>query len=275
MQYAVSWRFLVSDELWSEVELLLPRSGRRRGRPRMDDRQAFCAIFYVLRTGIQWKALPRCLGAPSTVHDRFQQWAKAGVFELLWRSGLLWFDQHKGLCWSFLALDGALTKAPLGGEATGQNPVDRAKSGTKRSLLVEGNGLPVSVVVEGANVHDVVLAEDTLDGVPVKRPKPDAGSTYDFEADKGYDCLEVRFLAAYYGYIARIPHNRRNAKQSKEEQAQLSAYRSRRWMVERTHSWLNRFRRLLVRWEKKKANYLAMLHLACAYITYHAGGLFG
>ncbi len=132
LQFAIDWRFLVSDELWAEVELLLPRHRRRFGRPRMDDRKAFSAIFYVLRTGIQWKALPRSLGAVSTVHDRFQQWAKAGVFERLWRSGLLWFDEHKGLCWSFQALDGAITKAPLGGEATGQNPVDKAKKGTKR-----------------------------------------------------------------------------------------------------------------------------------------------
>jgi putative transposase len=86
--------------------------------------------------------------------------------------------------------------------------------------------------------------------------------------------LEVRFLAAYYGYVAHIPRNKRNSKKVKE-QNQLPTYRSRRWMVERTHSWLNRFRRLLIRWEKKKANYLAMLHLACAYITYHAGGFFG
>jgi len=191
----------------------LPRPRRRFGRPRMDDRKAFCAIFYVLRTGIQWKALPRCFGASSTVHDRFQQWAKAGVFEKLWRSGLLWFDEQKGLCWAYQALDGAITKAPLGGEATGINPVDRAKRGTKRSLLVEGNGVPVSLVVDGSNVHDVAIAEDTFDGVAVKRPKPDAGSMWYFEADKGYDSLEVRYLAAYYGYAAHIPRNRRRSKQ--------------------------------------------------------------
>lgn len=133
LQFAINWRFLVSDKLWEEVELLLPpkRVGKP-GRPRMDDRQAFCAIFYVLRTGIQWKALPKSLGAASTVHDRFQQWVRAGVFERLWQSGLLWFDEQKGLCWSFQALDGAITKAPLGGEATGLNPVDKFKSGTKR-----------------------------------------------------------------------------------------------------------------------------------------------
>jgi len=91
----------------------------------------FALFFYVLRTGIQWKALPKSLGAPSTVHDRFQQWTKAGVFETLWRSGLFWFDEQKGLCWCTQALDGAVTKAPLGGEATGHNRVDKFKTGHK------------------------------------------------------------------------------------------------------------------------------------------------
>ncbi len=240
----------------------------------MDDRKTFCAIFYVLRTGIQWKALPKSLGAASTVHDRFQQWVRAGVFLKLWRSALLWFDEQKGLCWDYQALDGAITKAPLGGEATGINPTDRAKRGTKRSLLVEGNDVPVGLEVDGANVHDVALAEDTLNGVVAKRPKREAFELWHFEADKGYDCLEVRYLATYYGYLAHIPRNKRNTKVIKE-QNQIPAYRSTRWIVERTHPWLNRFRRLLIRWEKKKQNYLAMLHLACAYIAYHAGGLFG
>ena len=84
----------------------------------------------------------------------------------------------------------------------------------------------------------------------------------------------MRYLAAFYGYVAHIPRNRRNAKYVKE-QNQLPAYRSKRWMGERTHSWLNRFRRLLIRWAKKKANYIAMLQLACAYIAYNAKGLFG
>jgi len=107
-----------------------------------------------------------------------------------------------------------------------------------------------------------------------KRSKRAVGSVWRFEADKGYDCLEVRYLAAYYGYIVHIPRSKRNSKKVKE-QTQLPTYRSKRWIVERTHSWLNHFRLLLFCWEKKKANYIAMLQLACAYIAYNAGGLFG
>ncbi len=126
-------RFLPTPELWAAVEPLLPEPPGG-GRPREPDHQMFAAIFYVLTTGIQWKALPRCLGAPSTVHDRFQEWAEAGVFERLWATGLLEFDASVGLDWTWQALDGAMTKAPLGGAATGPNPTDRGKSGTKRHL---------------------------------------------------------------------------------------------------------------------------------------------
>jgi transposase len=88
----------------------------------MDDRQALDAIFYVLRTGCQWKALPRSLGAGSTVHDRFQEWQQAGVFEKLWKAGLLQYDLAVGIDWEWQAMDGAMTKAPLGGKRNGSQP---------------------------------------------------------------------------------------------------------------------------------------------------------
>ena len=74
------------------------------------------AIFYLLRTGCQWNALPRSLGAPSTVHDRFQEWQQAGLFAALWRAGLLEYDGSQGLDWEWQAMDGVMTKAPLGGK---------------------------------------------------------------------------------------------------------------------------------------------------------------
>ncbi len=82
----------------------------------MDNRQAMSAIFYVLRTGCQWKALPGSLGKASTVHDRFQEWRDAGVFERLWKEGVLRYGQAKGLDWEWQAMDGVMTKAPFGGK---------------------------------------------------------------------------------------------------------------------------------------------------------------
>lgn len=112
----VNPRFALPDELWEVIEPLLPpqQPKPKGGRPRMSDRKAMTAILYVLRTGIQWKALPRSLGAASTVHDRFQEWQRAGVFRRMWEAGLRAYDEAKGIDWSWQAMDGAMTKAPLG-----------------------------------------------------------------------------------------------------------------------------------------------------------------
>ncbi len=115
---AVGEQWRVPEELWERIEPLLPkeRPHPKGGRPWMPARKAMDAIFYVLRTGCQWKALPRSVGAGSTVHDRFQAWREAGVFRKLWQAGLIEFDAKVGIDWEWQAMDGAMTKAPLGGE---------------------------------------------------------------------------------------------------------------------------------------------------------------
>ena len=114
----VAPEYQIPDVLWERIRPLLPmpKPKKKAGRPRMDDRRAMTAIFYVARTGCQWKALPRSLGASSTVHDRFQEWCEAGVFERMWQAGLLEYDEKIGIEWEWQAMDGAMTKAPLGGK---------------------------------------------------------------------------------------------------------------------------------------------------------------
>lgn len=219
----------------------------------------FAAVYYVLVTGIQWKALPRCLGAASTVHDRFREWTEAGVFAELWATGLVEFDASVGLDWTWQSLDGCMTKAPLGGAATGPNPTDRGKQGTKRHLLTEGHGLPIGLVVTGANRNDMTQVEAVLDSRPV----------VSFEAeqhvcgDKGYDYDGVRSALSASGFVTHIL-----SRGDEKLALKMPGYRARRWVVEAAHSWLNRFRRLLIRWEKKAENYAALLHLACAVIVW-------
>jgi len=110
--------YQIPDVLWDRITPLLPlrKKKKRAGRPRMDDRRAMSAIFYVLRTGCQWNALPRSLGASSTVHDRFQEWRKADVFKRMWIDGLSVYDKKTGIDWKWQAMDGTITKAPLGGK---------------------------------------------------------------------------------------------------------------------------------------------------------------
>jgi transposase len=143
------------------------------GRPRVPDCPCADAIFYVLRTGCQWQALDQTELIPhSTAHDRYQEWVQADVFRTLWQAGVEQFDELKGIDWSFASMDGAMTKAPLGGEKTGPNPTDRGKAGVKRSLLTAGQGVPIGLVVAGANRTDMKLVRDTLAGIVVKRPEP-------------------------------------------------------------------------------------------------------
>lgn len=159
----------------------------------------------------------------------------------------------------------------MGGKATGPSPVDRSKTGTKRSLLTDGRGVPIALAVAGANRHDMKLVKGTLDSMPVKRPSP-RKVRQNICMDKGYDFDEVRELVRRRGYIAHIP---RRGKKPEQRIPRKLRRKARRWVVERAHSWMNRFRRILIRWEKKAGNYAAMLYLACAWIAFSQGGVFG
>jgi putative transposase len=125
------WR--MPDWLWERIEPLLPeRPPHPLGchNPCVPDRDAMDAILLVLRTGMQWNALDLTGPASSSSsHRRFQEWRAAGVFHEIWRQGLLEYDEQVGIDWDWLAADGAMTKAPLGGAKTGPNPTDRAKKG--------------------------------------------------------------------------------------------------------------------------------------------------
>lgn len=116
--FDIAKKYQISDELWERLKLLLPlpKEKKKDGRPRINDRKVMNAIFYALRTGCQWNAIPRTLGASSTVHDRFQEWMKDGFFERFWKAGLVEYDEIKGIDWEWQAIDGAMTKAPLGGK---------------------------------------------------------------------------------------------------------------------------------------------------------------
>ena len=129
--------------------------------------------------------------------------------------------------------------------------------------------MPIGLAVDGANRNDFKMARATIKSIPIKRPRPTRRRRQGLCLDKGYDYDEVRGLAKAFGYTAHIRARGEEARKIKHE----VGFKARRWVVERTHSWMNRFRRILTRWEKKLENYLGFLHLACALITYKAAGL--
>ena len=157
----------------------------------------------------------------------------------------------------------------MGEKSTGPNPTDRGKGGTKRSLLTDGNGIPLGLAIDGANRNDFKMARETIEAIVIERPQPTEEEPQGMCLDKGYDYDEIRLLVTEFGFTAHIRARGEEAQAIKHE----AGYKARRWVVERTHSWMNRFRRLLVRWEKKPQNYIAMLHIACAYITFKQAGI--
>jgi transposase len=138
-------------------------------------------------------------------------------------------------------------------------------------VLTEGAGVPIGVTIDGANRHDMRMVEATVDSIAVQRPKPTKKKPQGLCLDKGYDYDDVRDLAQEFGYTLHLRTRGEEAQAIKRE----AGFKARRWVVERTHSWMNRFRRILIRWEKKAANYLALLHLVCGLITYRCAGLLG
>ena len=216
-----SWE--LSDSLWERIEPMLPKPksrfrgrGRARrnigGRPASEPRTIMTGILYIMRTGCQWNALPRVYGSGKTAHRYFQRWVRAGVFKRLWQAGLGDYDDLKGIDWQWQAADGAMTKAPLGGEKTGKNPTDRGKTGTKRSLLVDAQGVPLGIVLSGANTPDGRLLEPTLQAVPIERPDPET-TVQHLCLDKGYVGEPCAKVAKSEGYTLHVP-DKANAKKN-------------------------------------------------------------
>lgn len=150
------------------------------------------------------------------------------------------------------------------GDQVGPNPTDRGKPGAKRSLLVEADGGPLAIVVAPANVPDAKLLAETLDAVIVDRPAPAPAAPQHLCLDKGYDNPRGETAARDAQYA---PHIRRIGEEKLDRRGR-KRYPARRWVVERTFSWLSKCRGILVRYEKKARNYLGVLKLACALLWY-------
>ena len=152
---------------------------------------------------------------------------------------------------------------------TGRNPTDRGKRGTKRNVLTDQRGIPLSLVITAANTHDMKSAAKILDNIVIvrrRRPAP-TKILQNLCLDKGYDSQEIEYEAVKRGYVPHIRHRGEESLLAITEKYN-NHHPARRWVVERTNSWHNRFRKLLIRCEKKSENYLKLVHLSCCMIIY-------
>jgi putative transposase len=263
--------FRVPRAVWRRLRRILPKVPERSGpgRKRTDNRRVINGIWYVLWTGCQWKAVHRdWFGVCSTtLHQRFQEWQRSGVFERLMRELVTFYDTQRGIAWTWQAIDSKSCPAPLGGADTGKSPVDRAKRGSKIHILVDQRGAPLAVYVTGANRHDKWLVDEVVFSIVVPRPDGDELEQH-MCLDKGYDYADVHQFIELERYVAHIKHRRRRGEPVLEAcpvpgETQFPA---RRWVVERTPGWFAKRRSLRVRWCKKAENWLALIQFAAAHI---------
>lgn len=266
MSYTTLWE--VPDGLWERIERVLPRAKKkgRIGRPALPNRQVVNGILFVLRSGCQWKGLKKeWFGASSSLHQRFQEWNESDVWKKIYRLVVKDYQKKRRIRWKWQAVDRKMVPAPLGGDLTGPNPTDRAKSGSKRHIWVDQRGAPLSIQVTGANVHDVTEIMNLLNRPIVRRPK----TKYQVQhlcADKAYDSEDVR---AKLRKRKITPHIRKREYDSNPPPPlESKKHPVRRWVVERTLSWQNDFRSLRIRWTKKSSNWLALIYFACTLILW-------
>jgi putative transposase len=259
----------VPSKLWRKIKKYLPKGEQvGPGRPRIENRPVLDGIWYVLWTGCQWKSIMRSwFGvSSSTLHERFQAWGKLGVFEEMLQGMLRLYQRTRRIRWTWQAVDSRACPAPLGGKDTGKNPTDRAKLGGKIHIMVDQRGIPLSICVTGANENDKWYVTALILGILATRPT----SEQHFCADKAYDSWDVHLFVKKQGYVDHIKHRRRvNEPKDPVNIPGETQYPARRWVVERTLSWLVRRRSIRTRWCKKPENWLAFIHLACADIAFN------
>jgi transposase len=230
-------------------------------RPRIPDRVVFDKLVQTLVLGASYERIGDATCSATTIRDRRDEWIEAGIFDELEQLCLDAYDRMVGLELADVVVDGCIVKAPCGGEAAGKSPVDRGKQGTKRSLLVDGAGIPLGCVSAPANCHDSPLLRPTLEklgrfeqalgrGFGVGLPEQ-----ITVHLDAGYDSGKTRDLIDELGCHAVIS--------AKGTPLQTG----RRWVVERANSWHNRgFHKLLICTERRTRVIDALIALANAVI---------
>src|SRR5437773_8555265 len=169
-------RELLPDALWAEIQPLLPPEPPKPkgGRPRLPDRKALTGILFVLKSGIPWEMLPQEMGCGSgmTCWRRLRDWQAAGVWDRLHEELLKRLREADQIDWSRATVDSSSVRAVGGGEKTGPNPTDRRKPGSKHHILTDAHGIPLNVILTGANRHDVTQLLPLIDSAPPVAGKP-------------------------------------------------------------------------------------------------------
>jgi transposase len=253
------------EEFYREVEPHLPPEqpvGPKGGRPRVSHRAVMKVIWFVLTTGCRWEDVPLELGCSGrTGQRRLQEWEEMGIWDRLHVHLLKLLRRAGELEHETAVIDGVLVRAFGGGEATGPSPVDRRKSGSKHTVMVDRNGVPLAIRTAAANASDHTQILPTLLDFPRVGGKPGRPKELPEEvyADRGYDSDDTRALLAWLGIEPHI------ARRNTEHGSGLGRVR---WVVERTIGWLKGLRRMRVRYDRLQIIQNAWNTLAAAVISF-------
>jgi len=261
----------VVDAVWAAVEPLVPRPNVENHplgchRPRASDRVCFEGMLIRLVTGCSWVDAERLLGgavSDTTLRARRDEWEEAEVFASVFEEALRAYDKVIGLDLSETAVDGSQHKAPMGGEGTGRNPVDRGKLGWKWSLLTDRYGIPIAWAIDGANRHDLLLFNPTLEAAEERGLLSDIETLH---LDRGYDNSIVRSRCVENGLGDVVCAKRRADTRPGLRKQRKIVPLGLRWPVERTNSWLSNFGQLRRNTDRKIAHRLTQLTLAITLI---------
>jgi transposase len=249
------------EPLWAQFSALLPDYPPTDPthplgchRRRIPDRTVFEHVIEALVHGSGYEriASPGC--SDRTIRRRVHAWAAAGLTATLHTLVLAQYDRLLGLDLSTVAVDGCMTKAPGGGENAGKSPVDRGKQGLKRSLVTDATGVPLHLVTAGANVHDTHLLRPTLEGLAAREL---AAPGLPVALDRGYDSRRTRATLADLGLVGHIAHQPAGGPVPLGE----------RWVIERTHAWMNDFGKVRRCFERRRAVVDFYFWLAAAIVT--------
>jgi hypothetical protein len=249
------------EPLWVQFSALLPARPAVSPthplgchRQRIPDRVVFEHVIAALVHGSGYERIASAGCSDGTIRRRLKEWAAPGLSEQVHALALRAYDRMIGLELDDLAVDGCVTKAPGGGEVAGRSPVDRGKQGRKRSVATDGGGIPLHLVAAGANRHDAPVLEPTLAGLDKLDGLPDDVTVH---LDRGYDGGPTRALLEALGFDGAI------ARTGVPAPVQAGA----RWVVERTHSWMNGSGKLRRCTEKRAAIVDVYLFLAAALVV--------
>jgi transposase len=247
------------EPLWDQFAALLPEHVDTHPlgchNPRIPDRIVFERVIAALVHGSGYERIADRQCSDRTIRRRVKYWSQLGMAEQVHGLAVQAYDRMIGLQLHELSVDGCITKAPCGGERAGRSPVDRGKQGLKRSVATEARGVPIGLVSAGANRHDSPLLVPTLEAA--KKQIGVFPEQVNVNLDRGYDSDKTRAALEELGFTGEIAR--------KGVPAPIQA--GKRWVVERSHAWMNGFGKLRRCTEKRQCAVDFYLYLSAAIVT--------